>query len=61
MKLKHIYTAAFVALSLSAVSCSVLDIDPNNKYGIDYGFKNRENVELYLQPDYDRRWAAEHQ
>ncbi len=52
MKLKHIYTAAFVALSLSAVSCSVLDIDPNNKYGIDYGFKNRENVELYLNSFY---------
>lgn len=33
-------------------ACNVTDLDPNNKYDQAFGFKNQENVELYLNSFY---------
>lgn len=33
-------------------ACNVVDLDPNNKYDTSYGFRNQENVELYLNSFY---------
>ena len=32
--------------------CNAVDLDPNKQYDVSYGFKNTENVELYLNSFY---------
>ena len=52
MMKKIIYTLVSVILLGGVAACNVTDLDPNNKYGMDYGFKNQANVELYLNSFY---------
>lgn len=49
---KAIYLIISVILLGGLVSCNVTDLDPNNKYDSSFGFKNQENVELYLNSFY---------
>ena len=52
MMKKIIYTLVSVILLGGVAACNVTDLDPNNKYGMDYGFKDQANVELYLNSFY---------
>ncbi len=48
--MRHIIAAVASVLVLAA--CDVVNIDPNNKYDTEYGFRNSKNTELYLNSFY---------
>ena len=51
--MKNILYAILTAVLLGgAVSCNVVDLDPNNKYDMAYAFKNMTNANLYLNSFY---------
>ena len=49
---KTIYTIISAALLGVFSACNVVDLAPNNKYDSSYGFKDKANVELYLNSFY---------
>lgn len=51
--MKNIIYYTFIVAFASLVSaCSVVDLDPSNKYSKDYGYQSQANVELYLNSFY---------
>lgn len=50
--MEYIRNIIFVFAAAVLVSCSVVDLDPNDKYDTSYGFKDQTNVELYLNSFY---------